>query len=141
MRTVIATMGNGGERWRETSDVWLEVVLGELCLFYSHSASFEKVSKLSFIIFSNNALIDSCSMNDLVSSTNEGCLRGRRAGVDVGRQQRARCRVGAANGAPLELPTVNPSKIEPGLLTHMKESLLTGSVETMGCGSVYLKTL
>lgn len=96
---------------------------------------------MSFIIFSNNALIDSCSMNDLVSLTNEGRLRGRRAGVDVGRQQRARCRVGAVDGAPLKPPAVNPSKIEHGLLTHMKELQLIGSVETMGCGSVYLKTL
>ena len=70
---------------------------------------------MSFIIFSNNALINSRAMNDLVSSTNEWRQRGMRAGIDLGRLQRARYRVGPEDGAPLEPPTVKPSKIEHGL--------------------------
>ena len=66
-------------------------------------------------------------------------------GTDACRLHRARCRVGAVDGTTQAAHGQRtflrqPSKIEHGPLTDMKEFMSVGSAEMAVCGYVYFKT-
>lgn len=60
-------------------------------------------------------------MNGLVSSTNEWDQRGRKAGRDPSKLQRASCGVETKDGFPIDPPTVKPNKIEHSLIINSYE--------------------